>query len=341
MTWKALIALAAVTLIELLLMLTFSSVSALTVIWMWEKLLLIPVVCVISYNFTRLREGGQAIARGDLTHRVDTSGLIGEFKQHGENLNSINEAVTKAVDERMKSEKFKTELITNVSHDIKTPLTSIISYIDLIKKLPSGDPKLADYISVLDRQSARLKKLVEDLVEASKASSGAINVEYALTEPGVMLVQTAGEYEERLAENGLELILGGVDCGALIMADGRLLWRVFDNLMTNICKYSLPSTRVYLDIVRDGGRVSINFKNISKYRLNITSDELMERFVRGDSSRHTDGSGLGLSIARSLTELMGGALELTVTGDLFMTSLSFPEYIPGEEKAAEAAESKE
>ena len=228
-----------------------------------------------------------------------------------------------AVDERMRSERFKTELITNVSHDIKTPLTSIINYSDLICKEQPENEKVAEYAAVLLRQSERLKKLIEDLVEASKASTGSVDVLAAPCEVGVLLTQTVGEYEQRLRENDLELIAKQPETPVRIMADGRHLWRVFDNLMNNVCKYAQGGTRVYLTVEEKNGEAAISFKNTSKYPLDISADELMARFVRGDSARSTDGNGLGLSIARSLTELQNGRLELTVDGDLFKVVLYF------------------
>lgn len=232
--------------------------------------------------------------------------------------------MSRAVDERMKSERFKTELITNVSHDIKTPLTSIINYVDLLEKECRDNDITAEYIDVLERQSARLKKLIEDLIEASKASSGSLPVHAERLEAGVFLVQTVGEFEERTKANRLELLIRKPEDAVYIKADGRHLWRVIDNLMNNVCKYAQPDTRVYIDMETAEDRVEIIFRNTSKYPLNISGEELTERFVRGDSSRNTEGSGLGLSIARSLTELMGGLFSLYVDGDLFKVILSFP-----------------
>jgi len=214
-------------------------------------------------------------------------------------------------------------LITNVSHDIKTPLTSIINYVDLIKKEVTEDGTVKDYVNVLDRQSARLKKLVDDIIEASKASTGNMPVKMRPTEVGVLLTQAVGEYEEKIKNSGLELILKKPDSDIYIMADGRLMWRVFDNLMSNICKYAQPGTRTYLNLDVTNGQAVIIFRNTSKYALNITSEELFERFVRGDSSRNTDGSGLGLSIAKSLIELQKGSMELYIDGDLFKVVLKF------------------
>ena len=228
-----------------------------------------------------------------------------------------------AVEERMKSERLKTELITNVSHDIKTPLTSIINYADLIVEEPTENARITEYAEVLKRQSARLKKLIEDLMEASKASTGNIEVHMVPCEVGVLLTQTMGEYEQRLAELGLELVARQPEHPVRIMADGKLLWRVFDNLLNNICKYAMGGTRVYLTVEERDDKVAIAFKNISKYPLDISAEELKERFVRGDKSRHTEGNGLGLSITQSLTQLQGGELELTVDGDFFKVVLMF------------------
>jgi signal transduction histidine kinase len=227
------------------------------------------------------------------------------------------------VNEKMRSERFKTELITNVSHDIKTPLTSIINYVDLIKKEEIGNETARQYIEVLDRQSGRLKKLVEDLVEASKASSGSLSVELVPCDVTVLLTQTLGEFEDKLNKRGLTPVVNTPEQPLRILADGRHLWRIFDNLMGNICKYALYGTRVYIDVKNEQGRAVITFRNISENQLNVSADELMERFVRGDKSRNTEGSGLGLSIAKSLAELQGGVMELNVDGDLVKASVIF------------------
>lgn len=271
----------------------------------------------------KLKEAGEYMAKGDLTYRVDTKGLLWDFKSHGENLNSVSEGLAIAVEERMKSERFKTELITNVSHDIKTPLTSIINYVDLMQKEEVNNEKIEEYLEVLERQSKRLKKLLEDLLEASKASAGTLQVGFETLEAGVFMVQTVGEFEEKTAAQDLELIIKKPEEPVYINADGRHFWRVIDNLMHNICKYAQPHTRVYINLEATNEEVYITFRNTSKYPLNITSEELMERFVRGDESRHTEGSGLGLSIAQSLMELMHGKFELFVDGDLFKVVLTF------------------
>lgn len=276
------------------------------------------------YQVHQLHEGSKRIALGDLTNPVDTSKMFWKFKEHGENINKVGDGIQRAVQERMKSEHFKTELITNVSHDIKTPLTSIINYVDLIKKEDVQDEKVQVYVDVLDRQSARLKKLIEDLMEASKASTGNLAVNLEECDIEVLLTQVIGEFEERLEKNQLEVVIDKPDHPVKMMADGRHMWRVLDNLLNNACKYSLPGSRVYVSLQQNASEAVITFKNISKTALNIPSEELMERFVRGDSSRNTEGSGLGLSIAQSLTELMRGNMKLEIDGDLFKVTLRFP-----------------
>ena len=289
--------------------------------------ILIPAICLIllylAVVMQRIKQGGEEIAKGDLQHKIDTRYMFGDFKEFAESLNNINEGLSTAVNEKMKSERFKTELITNVSHDIKTPLTSIINYVDLIKKEDINNDTARQYIEVLDRQSGRLKKLVEDLVEASKASSGALSVELTPCDVSVLLTQTLGEFEDRLLNQNITPVITTPDNPIKIMADGRHLWRIFDNLMGNICKYAMSGTRVYIDVRNAGEKAVITFRNISKSQLNVSADELMERFVRGDKSRNTEGSGLGLSIAKSLAELQGGELELSVDGDLFKVTLTF------------------
>ena len=297
--------------------------EALTVIWFLEKVVLIPVVLYFALVNGKLAEGSRKLADGNLDYQVDTGKMFGNLKEQGENLNRIGEGLNAALEDRMKSERLKTELITNVSHDIKTPLTSIINYADLIVEEPTENEKITEYAEVLKRQSARLKKLIEDLMEASKASTGNIEVHMAPCEVGVLLTQTMGEYEQRLAQLGLELVVRQPEQPVRIMADGKLLWRVFDNLLNNICKYAMGGTRVYLTVEEKDGRAAIAFKNISRYPLDISAEELKERFVRGDKSRHTEGNGLGLSIAQSLTQLQGGELELTVDGDFFKVVLLF------------------
>lgn len=287
------------------------------------KVIEIPLVLFVLLQMKELQKGSKRIAEGDLSQPIDTSRLKWEFKRHGENLNCVSESISRAVDKQLKSERFKTELITNVSHDIKTPLTSIINYVDLIKKEEITDETLLEYVDVLDRQSARLKKLIDDLMEASKASTGNLPVQFEECDIEVLLTQLIGEFEDKLALNELELIVDKPETPVIVKADGRHMWRVLDNLMNNACKYAQPHTRVYVSLTKEGQSAIITFRNISKAALNIPSDELLERFVRGDSSRNTEGSGLGLSIAQSLTELMNGNMKLDIDGDLFKVTLKF------------------
>ena len=279
----------------------------------------------IALNLRTLQKGGEKLARGDFSSPIDTKYLIGDFKRYGQELNDVQSGLEQAVQEQMKAEHLKTELITNVSHDIKTPLTSIVNYVDLLEKEDIQPEKAKEYVDVLHRQSARLKKLTEDLVEASKASSGCLPVHLARTDVNVLLSQLAGDYLEKLEAAQLEPVFHPAPSQPKIQADGQLLSRVLGNLFSNICKYAMPGTRVYFESSANAGIVTITFKNISKYELNIPAEELMARFVRGDRSRHTEGSGLGLSIAQSLTELQGGSFRLEIDGDLFKAIVSFPQ----------------
>ena len=321
--WQAGLIFVGVSLAELFFLAAFSR-SAVVVIWVIAKLIEAPLLVLIVISLQKLKAGGEALAEGNLNASVDLRHMYGVLKHHGENLNSIAQGMQKAVQQQLKSERFRTDLITNVSHDIKTPLTSIVNYVDLLKKEDVQPEKAKEYIAVLDRQSARLKKLTEDLVEASKASSGTLPVHLEAVDVNVLLSQVSGEYQSRFELCKLEPIVKLSSEDPQILADGKLLWRVFDNLLSNICKYAMTGTRVYFTSEVQDGRVSISFKNISNYPLDITADELLERFVRGDSSRSTEGSGLGLSIAQSLTGLQKGTFDLVVDGDLFKANLSFP-----------------
>ena len=288
------------------------------------KLIELLAVLYIAVSLRTLQKGGEKLARGDFSSPIDTRYLLWDFKRYGQELNDVQGGLEQAVQEQMKAEHLKTELITNVSHDIKTPLTSIVNYVDLLKKEDIPSPNAQEYIAVLDRQSHRLKKLTEDLVEASKASSGALNVELQPTDVNVLLSQIEGEYQERLAACHLTLVTQPPAPGTMIQADSRLLSRVMDNLVSNVCKYALENTRVYVTAAVRDGQAVISFKNVSRDELNISPDELMERFVRGDASRHSEGSGLGLSIARSLVQLQGGTFALSIDADLFRADIVFP-----------------
>ncbi len=283
--------------------------------------LVVLTVMAVTRHLQQLREHGAALASGDFEQKIDTSRMRGSLREHGEDLNSLGRGLSIAVEQKMRSERLKTELITNVSHDIKTPLTSIINYVDLLQKEPSAEAQ-AEYLSVLERQAKRLKKLTEDLVEASKASTGNLPVHLAPTSLSELLDQAIGEYEDRLQQAGLSAVVALPEESLTVLADGRLLWRVLDNLLNNACKYAQSGTRVYLEAKPDRDRVALTVKNISRQQLNLSPEELMERFVRGDSSRNTEGSGLGLNIARSLVELQNGTFDLSIDGDLFKVMLT-------------------
>lgn len=328
--WKWVGGVLGIALFRFILVATSAS-PGLAVVLDWGCALLLVVVLIrVIVQLYRLKDGAKRIADGETDYKIDTSHMLPEFAEHGETLNCIQDSVRAAVEERMKSERMKTELITNVSHDIKTPLTSIINYVDILSKEGDLSDKEAEYLEVLQRQSARLKKLIEDLIEASKASTGNLEVHMEPTDVEMLLEQALGEFEERLADNHLQTVVTnhltkkyGAQADAHVMADGRHLWRVFDNLIGNIVKYAQPDSRVYIDIdeAETPGELAVTFKNISKDPLNISGDELMERFVRGDRSRNTEGNGLGLSIAQSLMELQNGKVEIMIDGDLFKVVL--------------------
>jgi len=321
LVWRSVLIFSVISFVELI---ALTSHRGAVIFWFFEKFLLLPAVIYIALMLRRLKISGEKIAKGDITHRTSTKGLWGDFRKHAVNLNAVADSVTLAVDERLRSERMKTELITNVSHDIKTPLTSIINYASLIGNAEPSDPKLPEYSEVILRQSEKLKRLIEDLVEASKASTGNLEIVSSPLDCCTFISQTAGEFKEKLENCNLTLVSSAPDDNVMIMADGRRMMRIFDNLMNNICKYAQPGTRVYLTLNVADGRAITTFKNTSSAELNISADELVERFVRGDSSRNTEGNGLGLSIAKSLTELQGGDFNITIDGDLFKVTLSFP-----------------
>ncbi len=323
--WKTAISVLGIWTIELFTFIIFiNEEDMLLVLWFMEKLILMPAILYITLMLRKLYKSGEELAEGNLSYHTDTSKMFWDFKSHGDNLNNIALGMSKAVEERLKSERMKTELITNVSHDIKTPLTSIINYSDLISKETSNNEKITEYSTALHRQSERLKKLIEDLLDASKVSTGNIEVLLAPCEADVFITQAVGEYEDKLKKHELQLVTKLPQDNLKIMVDGRHMWRVFDNLMNNVCKYAQSGTRVYFTLDKTNDKVVFSLKNISHYPLDISSEELLERFVRGDRSRHTEGSGLGLSIAKSLTELQNGNFELTVDGDFFKVTISFP-----------------
>lgn len=326
MTVKVTAVFLVVFLIEAFLLLCAGADGGIIMVYLLWKVVEYGVLLKIVVQFRQIFDGGERIAKGDYSHPIHTEKMMYELRTHAENLNNVQTGVAAAVEEKMKSERFRTELITNVSHDIKTPLTSIINYVDLIKKEPTESETMREYIEVLDRQSNRLKKLIEDLMEASKASTGNLPVNPEVCDATVVLTQIVGEFSERAEKNQLEMVVECPQPPVEIYVDGRHLWRIIDNLMGNICKYAQPGTRVYITLEKFHGMVIMTFRNISKDRLKMTSEELFGRFVRGDSSRNTEGHGLGLSIAKSLTELMHGNLAVQMDGDLFKVILSFEEY---------------
>ena len=286
------------------------------------------ILIKINADTKTLLTAAEKLANGELDYRISEEALNrlhGPFYEHAKNLNLISEGMKKAIENELKSERMKAELITNVSHDIKTPLTSIINYVDLLSK-PHEEEKTEEYIDVLQRQSQRLKRLTEDVVEASKASSGNIQVHMDVVSIKEIIEQASAEYEERLKEKNLLLITKIPEEKIEVNADGRLLWRVLRNVFSNVSKYSMDGSRVYIDVVEDGENVITTIKNTSKNQLNITEEELMQRFVRGDSSRHTEGSGLGLNIAKSLMDLMQGSFEIQIDGDLFKSIITVKKH---------------
>ena len=343
MVWRTALLCLAVCVVEFFgLILFYNDRVVLLFFWAIEKFILCGAITFVALMCKELQEGSEALADGDLNYKLDTSHMVLSFKEHGENLNSIGEGISAAVEQRMKSEHLKTELITNVSHDIKTPLTSIINYADLIGKEVSGDAKdtgdgvgtetaqereqhISEYAEVLLRQSRKLKKLLDDLLEASKATTGNLEVHPEACDVSVLLSQAVGEYEQRFAEKKLETIVKQPEETVKVMADGRHLWRVFDNLLNNIYKYAQTGSRVYLNVEHDSQNVRIIFRNMSAYPLEMSPEELEERFTRGDRSRHMEGNGLGLSIAKSLTELQKGDMEIVTDGDLFKVVITLPE----------------
>jgi signal transduction histidine kinase len=325
MIWKTIVFLGAVVIIQYILIIgNWGELDNMLVCWLIGNLIASFFIIYFVLMLIRLKKGAREIAEGKLDYKVDTKYLILDLKDHGEDLNRIRDGMNIAVDERLKSERMKTELITNVSHDIKTPLTSIINYSDLICREECDNENIKEYASVLHNQSERMKRLLDDLVEASKASSGNIDILLAECDARVLISQVSGEYYQRLADAGLDLVCTAPEDEIRIMADGRRLWRVFDNLMNNARKYALSGTRVYVSLEAVGERAVFRFKNISREALSVNVDELSERFVRGDESRNTEGNGLGLSIAKSLTELQGGVFDIIVDGDLFKVTVSFP-----------------
>ena len=297
---------------------------------LWDSSLLLFIsfaiaLAVVIYSanvYATLLEAAKRMRGGDLEIKVDEKLMIGGFKDMAQELNGLSDVVMVAAQKQMRSERMRTELITNVSHDIKTPLTSIINYVDLLQK-PHSPEDAQTYLEVLSRQSNRMKRLIDDLIELSKASTGDITVNLTTMDAVETVNQALGEFTDKLEAAHLMPVFRAPKEPLYIHADGRLAWRAMSNLLSNAAKYAQPDTRLYVDMVAVDGKVCISFKNISRDSLNISADELMERFVRGEASRSQEGSGLGLNIAKSMMELQHGALELLVDGDLFKATLIF------------------
>ena len=276
-----------------------------------------------SHCFGILWDSTKKMSQGDLETNVDDKLMVGAFKDFAADLNALANVAVVAAQKQLKSDRMKTELITNVSHDIKTPLTSIINYVDLLKKAETEEERKT-YLEVLSRQSGQLKKLIEDLMEMSKASTGNMHVDITAINAGEAINQALGEFSDKLEKAQLIPVFRQPEEPVYMLADGRLAWRVMSNLLSNAVKYALPGTRVYVDLTEAEGKVILSFKNISREELNVNAEELLERFVRGDASRNTEGSGLGLNIAQSLMEIQKGTLQVLVDGDLFKVTLVFP-----------------
>ncbi len=324
-TWRTVLILGGFILIHWLALLSQSGVIALIVLVSEAVVIYLAVMNAIAKN--RIKKGIREIAAGDLQYQIPLDYLQGENRNLAEMVNDIGNGLQRAVNESMKSERLKTDLITNVSHDIKTPLTSIINYVDLLKRENFDDPKIQGYLEILESKAQRLKTLTEDVVEASKVSSGNVNLEYMDVDLVEMIHQTAGEFAEKFENKKLELIQTLPENPVVIHVDGRRVWRVLENLYGNVAKYAMPGTRVYADLTSNEDKVIFSLKNISEYSLNITADELTERFIRGDISRSTEGSGLGLSIAKSLVEMQGGEFSLYLDGDLFKATVIFERVV--------------
>jgi len=294
---------------------------------LWPMLLVLGLCAVVliynAYAYGTLTRGAERMAKGNLNRKINTRFLVGSYARCAEDLNALADVAVVAARKQMKADRMKTELITNVSHDIKTPLTSIINYVDLLSKASTAADR-SQYLEVLGRQSQRLKKLIEDLVEMSKATTGNLSVDLRIMDGAEAMTQALGEFADKLTAAELTVVFQPPREPIRMQADGRLAWRVMSNLLSNVVKYALPGTRVYAQVERQGEEVLLSLKNISREPLNISTDELTERFVRGDDSRNTEGSGLGLNIAKSLMEVQHGQLRLNVDADLFHATAVFP-----------------
>lgn len=326
LVWKTVLAMLGFTFFETVALVFAQDAASYLLVMICLNLLLSIAMAAWALGFTKIRDYTKKIAGGDINARPDREFLFGDLRGMADDLDGVGEGVRRAVDESLRSERLKTELITNVSHDLKTPLTSIVNYIDILSKDEIESEEAKEHIAVIQRQSARMKKLIEDLTEVSKASSGNITPNFERTDVNLLLSQSIAEYAEKFALANLESVVTIPESAITASLDGRLMWRVLDNLLNNICKYSQPGTRVYISVETSEGSdaAAITFKNVSRTALNISPDELTERFVRGDSSRNTEGSGLGLSIAKSLCDIQNVGFKLSIDGDLFKAELKIP-----------------
>lgn len=305
----------------LIFLATASGVGVLLLLVFWVLVYILMLKYIEKVD--KINQALKEIYEGNPNVHLEKEELTGVLKQMAEYINDIAGGFTNAIEQSLKSERLKTELITNVSHDIKTPLTSIINYVDLLKQEDIKDEKIKQYIDILNQKSLRLKKLIEDLVEASKVSSGNVKLNIEVIDLKELLAQTIGEFEDRFESKNLKIDIEIPDEEVKIKADNRYMYRVIENLFSNITKYSIDNSRVYISLTKQNDKIKLEIKNISKDKLNISPDELMQRFVRGDKSRYTEGSGLGLSIAKSLTEMQGGKFDINIDGDLFKVIIEY------------------
>ncbi|NFI67362.1 sensor histidine kinase [Clostridium botulinum] len=308
--------------ILLFLLLGLHNISIAVIITVLYIVLLIRYLFKKADYLNEILKSTEELTCGNLDYIIkeNKGGVLGKIVH---NINNMKEGYKRSLEEQVKSERLKTELITNVSHDLKTPLTSIINYIDLLKKENLSKDEVNAYISVLDRKSERLKSLIEDLFEASKMSSGAVELNIEKINVTALLKQSIAEFEEKITKSSLELKFKYDNNKTYANLDGKKTWRVFENLINNIIKYSQPNTRVYIDLIETNTKIIITMKNISRYEMDFSADEIFERFKRGDKARNTDGSGLGLAIAKSISELQGGSLNIIIDGDLFKVIVEF------------------
>ena len=294
------------------------------VVWALSRLILIPIIAMIAINLNYIKEEGQRLAEGVLGDEIAGKLTIASFRAHGKNLDQIKKEINKAMEQEIKSERLKTELITNVSHDIKTPLTSIVSYVDILRREETTEEEREKYLEILSRHTKNLNILLDELIEASKISSGNIEIELSRISMNIIISQTVEEFADKLEKNALLPRISMPDDDVYVMGDGRWIWRILSNLLNNACKYAAPDTDVEIDLEKVGGKAILRIINEAKAEITVDAQELTERFVRGDSSRHTEGSGLGLSITKILAELQNAQLEVEVDDEQrFIAKLIF------------------